>query len=123
MTTAGITRVAFEDVTVDKGDWGHYALDFQLYGGDDRVILEPAGARGTALDPVSAFRAWTTYAGIDSGPLFRSVDRHGRVSEGPLSKMSAGRIVRRRARVGGLPEGTGPEVFRRRRRVNSMQEG
>ena len=39
----------------------------------------PIGATGSPLCPVAALRAWLEAAAIDSGPVWRSIDRHGRV--------------------------------------------
>jgi site-specific recombinase XerD len=51
-----------------------------------------------ALDPApnDALRRWLQAAGIESGPLFRMVDRWGNVRGGPLSGQSVYEIVRER---------------------------
>ena len=93
-----------------------HALDFELYGEDDRVILDSSDVKGTPLDPVGAYRDWIEASGITTGPLFRGVDRHGNVSDVALSNMSVARIVRRAATAAGLPDGTGLDVLRWRLR-------
>jgi integrase len=45
--------------------------------------------------PVRALRHWLEKAKISDGPLFRGVNRHGRVSESALNKDSIGTIVKR----------------------------
>lgn len=59
---------------------------------------------GRELRPVEALDAWLTAAGITSGPVFREVDRHGRVGTGALSDRSVARIVKRAIAAAGLDE-------------------
>jgi len=51
--------------------------------------------------PVRALDAWLSAARIEDGPLFRSVDRHGRVS-GRLSGEAVSLIIRGRLSVAGF---------------------
>lgn len=51
--------------------------------------------RGGKLKPVDALEAWLKAAEITEGPIFREVDRHGRVGETALSDRSVARIVKR----------------------------
>ena len=53
------------------------------------------------LCPVRALRAWLDAAGIASGPMFRSVNRWGKVGA-RLSAYDVARIVKRRAQAAGL---------------------
>ena len=53
------------------------------------------------LCPVRALRAWLDAAGIASGPIFRSVNRWGKVGK-RLSAYDVARIVKRRAEAAGL---------------------
>jgi len=52
--------------------------------------------------PVRALRHWLDAAEITEGPVFRAVDRHGRVSNAGLNKDSIGSIVKRAALRAGL---------------------
>ncbi len=64
-------------------------------------------AYGEHLDtcPVRAYRAWLDESAIDSGPVFRGVDRHGRLSPTPLAGNSIARIIKRHAhRIGKNPD-------------------
>lgn len=45
--------------------------------------------------PVRAYDAWVQHAGISHGPLFRSVNRHGKVSPRRLSDKTVARVVKR----------------------------
>ncbi len=55
-----------------------------------------------SLCPVRALADWLEAAGIAAGPLFRAVDRFGRVREAALSDRSVARIVQRAAAAAGL---------------------
>jgi site-specific recombinase XerD len=52
--------------------------------------------------PVRCLRRWIDEAGIADGPVFRGVDRHGRVSRSGLNKDSIGTIIKRAALRAGL---------------------
>jgi site-specific recombinase XerD len=59
-------------------------------------------ASNPAMCPVRALEAWLAAAAIAEGPLFRCVDRHGRVHVDALSDRSVARIVQRTATLAGL---------------------
>lgn len=52
--------------------------------------------------PVGAVRAWLAAAGISSGPIFRSVNRHGQAQDGRLSDKAVALVVQRRAGAAAL---------------------
>ena len=52
--------------------------------------------------PVRALEAWLAAAQIEDGPVFRPVDRHGRISAGRLSGEAVSLIVRDRMAVAGF---------------------
>jgi integrase len=56
---------------------------------------------GSATCPVAALAAWREAAAIAAGPLFRSVDRHGRIGDS-LSDKAVALVVKRRAELAGL---------------------
>jgi integrase len=64
------------------------------------VIGIPMG-RSALTCPVRALRKWIAAAGIRKGPVFRGIDRHGRVL-GRLSDRGVARIVKRCGRAAGL---------------------
>lgn len=67
--------------------------------GDGATIPVSYGAAPNTC-PVRTLRRWLTSAGIDSGPIFRCVDRHDRV-HGPMSPRAIAEVVKRCAtRVG-----------------------
>lgn len=52
--------------------------------------------------PVRALAAWLEASGVTTGPLFRAVNRHGRVGERALSGVSVGLIVKKAVGLSGL---------------------
>lgn len=69
--------------------------------GQGRSIGIPQGVN-EATCPVRAYLAWTRAAGIKSGPLFRSIDRHGNVSSRRLTGESAAAVVKKAVTAIGL---------------------
>jgi integrase len=59
-------------------------------------------AATSALCPVRALEAWLEVAKISAGPLFRRIDRHGKIHAEALSDRSVARIVQRVAGAIGL---------------------
>ena len=59
-------------------------------------------AFGNALCPVRALRDWLTAAAITSGPVFRSVNRHGGVQDGRLTDQVVASVVKAAAKTAGL---------------------
>ena len=58
--------------------------------------------RGSKLKPVRAVTDWLAAAGITSGPVFRNVDRHGRLSAAGLTPQSVALVVKHYADAAGL---------------------
>jgi integrase len=52
--------------------------------------------------PVRTCQAWIEQAGISNGPLFRSINRHGKVQPGRLSGIDVARVVKKLAKRAGL---------------------
>jgi integrase len=68
--------------------------------GQGREVAIPFGSHPETC-PVRAYRVWVEAAGLRAGPVFREVDRHGRIATKPLHKDSIGSIVKRAAsRIG-----------------------
>jgi integrase len=65
-----------------------------------KVALPYSGV--SLVCPVRALRAWLDVAGIEAGPLFREVTRHGKVSAVALSGRSVSRVVKRAAHAAEL---------------------
>ena len=55
-----------------------------------------------AVCPVRSLRAWIEVAGITTGPVFRGVDRHGRISSSRADAKTVARVVKRTAEAAGL---------------------
>ena len=62
--------------------------------GAGHVIAIPFG-NSERTCPIRALKRWIEVAALEEGPLFRSVDRHGRLSSGRMDSGSVGRIVKR----------------------------
>src|SRR3954470_7552764 len=69
--------------------------------GQGQAFGIPFGAK-PATCPVRVVQAWIKAAGIQSGPLFRSVNRHGQVSADRLSDKGVALVVKRCAEAAGL---------------------
>ena len=60
------------------------------------VIAIPKGR--TRLCPVDALAAWLQAAGISEGPIFRAIDRHGRIAPRAITDKTVADVVKRSAR-------------------------
>jgi site-specific recombinase XerD len=69
--------------------------------GEGRQVGVPYGSNPITC-PVRAWRAWLATAAIDSGPLFRPIDRFGRIADARLSAQAVALIVKRAAAAAGL---------------------
>lgn len=65
------------------------------------TVALPYGSTA-ATCPVRSYRVWIAGAGITNGPVFRSVDRHGRVGRGRMNAGSVARLIKRAAEAAGL---------------------
>ncbi|MDF2689740.1 MAG: integrase [Microvirga sp.] len=70
--------------------------------GEGAVVAIP---HGRAIRPVELLRAWLEAAGIESGPVFRSFAKSGRVRETAMCDRDVSRLVSRTAAAAGLPAG------------------
>jgi integrase len=57
---------------------------------------------GKGLHPVEALVLWQRSSGVEDGPLFQSIDRHGNLGWRSMSDRSIARIVKRAAERAGL---------------------
>jgi integrase len=69
--------------------------------GAGREVAIPTGS-SRSTDPVAALQAYLEASEIESGPLYRSIDRHGNLSIKPLTGHSVGLIVKRSAELVGM---------------------
>lgn len=69
--------------------------------GDLEELALPYGSDPTTC-PVRAWRAWLDASGIEEGPPFRPINRHGHLSEKRLSGRAVAEVVKRTARAAGL---------------------
>ncbi len=52
--------------------------------------------------PVTHLKRWAGHLGVDEGPVFRAVDRHGNAKARPMAPDSISRVVKKRAKAAGL---------------------
>ena len=69
--------------------------------GEGRKVGIPYGSNPETC-PVRTLQAWLETAAIPSGPLFRSINRHGRIQAKGLSGMDVARVVKKLAKRAGL---------------------
>ena len=80
--------------------------------------------RGGKLHVAEALEAWLGAASITTGPLFRAVDRHGRIADRGLDDQSVATIVKRYAtRVGMDPDGFGAHSLRSGFVTSALESG
>jgi integrase len=66
--------------------------------GSGAIVAIPYGRK---LCPVSALQAWLSAASITSGPVFRAIDRHGRIATTAITDKTVANVVKSAcARVG-----------------------
>ena len=69
--------------------------------GQGRKIGIPYGSN-PATCPVRVVQAWIEHVGIVTGPVFRSIHRHGRIQSGRLAGADVARIVKKLVQRAGL---------------------
>jgi len=83
----GVVLAKRRSKTDQEGKGAHVAVP---YGSDPETC------------PVLALRGWLADAEITSGPIFRSVDRHGNIGTAALTQRAVAIIVKRTAHRAGL---------------------
>lgn len=74
--------------------------------------------------PIAALEAWLAISGISEGPIFRPINRHGRVHDCRLSGEAVGEIVRERVSAAGLdPSGYSGHSLRAGLATSASQVG
>lgn len=69
--------------------------------GQGRKVGLPYGSNPETC-PVRSLRAWIEASGIEAGPLFRHINRHGQMQPGRLSGTAVALIVKKHAGAAGL---------------------
>ena len=70
--------------------------------GDGKGRVIKLARTGGSLCPVQALHDWLEYGALVSGPLFRPIDRWGRVLDRALSGEAVGELLRRRLSAVGI---------------------
>ena len=90
--------------------------DYHMNGDRRWIRVREKGGKEHAVpvhaDAAKCVDAYIAAAGITSGPLFRTLAERKSMSDVTLSRFAAWEMVKRRARVCGLPKGTTNHTFR-----------
>src|SRR5205823_5994175 len=62
--------------------------------GAGRMVGIPYGSRPDTC-PVRSLQSWLDVSGIEAGPLFRAVNRHGQPQAGRLTPQSVALVIKR----------------------------
>jgi integrase len=90
--------------------------------GAGRKVGIPHGR--TRYCPVAALNAWQTVSGIESGPIFRPVDRHSRIHPERLSGEAVALVIRERLAAAGIePNGYSSHSLRAGFATSAAQAG
>lgn len=91
--------------TTVRAEFVHAGLEIHLdrakgdQAGQGAIVAVPYGKK---ICPVSALQSWIGAAGITGGPIFRGVDRHGRLAAGAISDRTVADIVKASCKRVGL---------------------
>jgi site-specific recombinase XerD len=104
---AGLRRSELVELNIDDIQFRPRGMLIQIR--HSKTDQEAAGAtipvpRGDKLKPVAGLEHWLAASGITAGPLFRPVDRHGRIGAQRLTGRSVARIVKRAVKAAGIDE-------------------
>lgn len=104
-----LRRSELVGLTVDDLDWCEQGLRVHIRRSktDQTCEGQVVAIINGKLHTLEALKAWLTGAGIESGPVFRSINRHGHISEQALSDRSVADLVKKYAKLCGLD----PEMF------------
>ena len=98
-----LTQIKVEDITfVPEGMEILIPRSKTDQNGEGQHCAIPYG--DPLLCPASAIKVWCERANIQSGFIFREVDRHQNIGQTPLSSKSVGMILKTVAAVVGLPK-------------------
>ena len=90
--------------------------------GAGRKIGIPFGR--TRFCPVTAVQQWRERSGVTEGPIFRPVDRHGRIAPERLSAEAVSSIIKQRVRAAGFdPNGYSGHSLRAGFATSAAQAG
>ena len=98
--------VALDVADIEETDAGLRVTIRHSKTDQERQGVTIAIARGDVACPVKAVREWLAAAGIDAGPLFRPINKAGRVAEARLTDRSVANIVKAYAERAGFDAST-----------------
>jgi len=99
-----LTRLIIDNVTLERGRGMTLCLPHTLSNAADDNSLTYRTAALARLCPVAAYEAWIDASQLTSGPVFRSIDRWGTISESALATGSITPLLRGIFRSAGVPD-------------------
>ena len=113
LLTSGVRRSELVGLTVADLDWSDprgVVVTIRRGKTDQTSITR---GRDASTCPVRALRGYLTAAGLGAGPVFRSIDRHGHVSDKGMTGAGVAYVVKRAAEISGMnPAQVSPHGFR-----------
>lgn len=97
LRTAEVAGLDVDDFAPGDGDGGTITIKRSKTDVEGRGAVLFIRAR-----TVKAVQRWLSVAGIDSGPLFRSINRHGGIGEKHINVRSVRRVITARAQAAGV---------------------
>jgi integrase len=97
-----------ELVGLDRGDVEHVRQGLVVTLHRSKTDQEGAGRKigiphgRTRHCPVAVFDAWLALSGIEAGPIFRPIDRHGNIQSERLSGDAVSGVIRERLTAAGI---------------------
>jgi site-specific recombinase XerD len=98
--------VALDVADLEENETGLLVIIRGSKTDQERQGVTIAIARGDIACPVKALRAWLDAAGIEAGPIFRPIDRHGNLLPSRLTAQSVANIVKAYAGRAGFDAST-----------------
>jgi hypothetical protein len=103
-----LTLYEIHSLTIEEMIYGDRALDVRVTRSPDPIAKPRLCTIKFASDPrycpVRALDQWFHLAELTDGPVFRAIDRHGRVGRDPLSARNIRAIVKRRCALANIDE-------------------
>jgi site-specific recombinase XerD len=104
MRRSEIVALNVEDVTIEGKHMQVLVKQSKADQAGEGLIKHYDLLRDVALCPVRAVQAWIKQSGIQSGPLFRPIDRWAKLRNSRLTDQSVALIIKHAARRAGLDE-------------------
>jgi site-specific recombinase XerD len=119
LLASGVRRSELAAITVADLDWSDprgVVVSIQRSKTDQTGVgreVSITRGRNPSTCPVRALRSYLTAAGVQAGPVFRGIDRHGNVSDRGMTGAGVAYVVKAAGKLAGLsPAQVSPHGFR-----------